>query len=186
MSVHWRSFLRPFRQTPPLLADFVQAAPAAVAAAERSPSDIVLHLQQAPADDRHDLLAGFLREQVRRILGLPSVDQVDAYTALSEMGMDSLMAVELKNALDEATGENLPATIAFEYPTIDAIASYLLKDVLPLASEASEDVSMPEVAASAESAAEELDFPDLDELSEEELEALLMEKLDDLDESEES
>ena len=186
MSVHWRSFLRPFRQTPPLLADFVQAAPAAVAAAERSPSDIVLHLQQAPADDRHDLLAGFLREQVRRILGLPSVDQVDAYTALSEMGMDSLMAVELKNALDEATGENLPATIAFEYPTIDAIASYLLKDVLPLASEASADVSMPEVAASAESAAEELDFPDLDELSEEELEALLMEKLDDLDESEES
>jgi NADPH:quinone reductase-like Zn-dependent oxidoreductase/acyl carrier protein len=186
MAVNWPAFIQSLRQMPPLLNDFIQTTSAVAAPAERGPSDIVMQLQEAAAEDRHDMLVVFLREQVRRILGLPAIDQVDAYTALSEMGMDSLMAVELKNALDDATGKNLPATIAFEYPTIDAIAGYLLKDILPLSSETIEDDSRAEVSASTESATDEaFDLPDLDELSEEELEALLMEKLDDLDDLDE-
>ena len=171
MSVHWPAFLRAFPQTPPLLVDFVRAKVAS-STADQGSSHIAQHLRAAAPDDHHDLLSDFLREQVRRILGLPAIEQVDAYTALSEMGMDSLMAVELKNALDEATGKNLPATIAFEYPTIDAIAAYLLSAVLSQESDAAE---APDISDG------EADLSDLDELSEEELEALLMEKLDDLD-----
>ncbi len=185
MAVNWPAFLQSFRQVPPLISDFGRAAPAAAtAAAGHGPSDILQQLQAAAPDDHHDLLSDYLREQVRRILGLPDIEQVDAYTALSEMGMDSLMAVELKNALDEATGKNLPATIAFEYPTIDAITGYLLSAVLSLQPESAE-VADVEPAAVEEPVGHD-DLPDLDELSEEELEALLMEKLDDLDDLEDS
>ncbi len=49
------------------------------------------------------------------------------------MGMDSLMAVELSNRLKALLGQTLPTTLAFEYPTIHAIADYLEQNVLSTA-----------------------------------------------------
>ncbi|EAR3735690.1 hypothetical protein EJO83_28630, partial [Salmonella enterica] len=46
---------------------------------------------------------------------------------LSEIGLDSLTAVELRNALRKRTGKKLPATLAFDYPTIADIAAYILR-----------------------------------------------------------
>ena len=48
-----------------------------------------------------------------------------------EMGMDSLMAIELKKQLDAGLGYALPVTLAFKHPSIEAITSYLLNEVLP-------------------------------------------------------
>jgi acyl carrier protein len=187
MSVRWPAFLRQYPQTPPLLQAFGRPMQPDSPSVERGPSDIVQQLQAAAPDDRLDMMIAFLREQVQHILGLPSIDQVDAYTALSEMGMDSLMAVELKNALDAAVGKNLPTTIAFEYPTIDAIAGYLVKDVLSFSPDHPDSEEMAETTFNQSGRVKDHDefaSIDLDDLSEEELEALLMEKLDDLDDLE--
>ena len=51
---------------------------------------------------------------------------------LKELGLDSLMAVELRNALGQRVGETLPATLAFDHPTAAAIAKHLLEEVLAL------------------------------------------------------
>ena len=181
ISVDWRRFLGSFPQTPPLLADFApaqtEAAPQAVVSA------LSEELAALPAEDRRDAVVAYLRAQVQRILGQGSPDQVDPYAALSEMGMDSLMAVELKNALDQATGRNLPATMAFEYPTIDAIAGYLLNDVFHF--DGQQPAPEPEPASDPSLTSTDPDFPDLEALSDEELEALLMEKLEDIEDLDE-
>jgi hypothetical protein len=52
--------------------------------------------------------------------------QVHQEQPLMEAGLDSLGAVELRNALNETFNTSLPATFTFDNPTITAMASYFL------------------------------------------------------------
>ena len=70
------------------------------------------------------MLREAVREQVAAILSLPTAG-IDARRALNEYGLDSLMAVELRNALAALCGERLPASLIFDYPTVQALAGFL-------------------------------------------------------------
>ena len=50
-----------------------------------------------------------------------------------DLGMDSLMAVELHRRLEQGFGRQLPATLAMDHPRLSDAAEYLLGDVLGLA-----------------------------------------------------
>src|SRR5439155_1153897 len=52
---------------------------------------------------------------------------------LRDLGMDSLMAIELRNRLQRGVGETLPATLAFDFPTMADLTDYLLDHVQALA-----------------------------------------------------
>ena len=61
---------------------------------------------------------------VRGVLGIEKED-IDVDRPLTDAGMDSLLAVELRNALQREVGKTLPATIGYDYPTVRAIAIHL-------------------------------------------------------------
>jgi len=56
---------------------------------------------------------------------------LDEERPLIELGMDSMMALELKNSLQQACGMTLPATFLFAYPTIGGAAVYLNAVISP-------------------------------------------------------
>jgi hypothetical protein len=90
------------------------------------------------------------------------------------MGMDSLMAVELKARLERSLGVPLPSTLTFNYPTIKALVDYLLSDVLEF-----DSAPAPEQTTPIPSPAEVLPFNHSSEdLSEDELSVLLLKKLE--------
>ncbi|WLQ38570.1 SDR family NAD(P)-dependent oxidoreductase (plasmid) [Streptomyces castrisilvae] len=66
-----------------------------------------------------------VRARVAAVLRYASAGAVDPDRAFSELGFDSLMAVELRNAISEQTGFRLPASIIFDQPTPAALAEHL-------------------------------------------------------------
>ena len=86
-------------------------------------------LQAAGPQSREEMMIDFVAGEVAAVLGtstdaLPSLDM-----GLFDMGMDSLMSVELKRRLERGIGKPLPATLAFNYPNIRALTGYLLSQI---------------------------------------------------------
>ncbi len=57
---------------------------------------------------------------------------IDVQRPLAEYGLDSIAAVELAEALQSTLGVPLSPTLAYEYPTIAALSTYLTADSVPL------------------------------------------------------
>jgi acyl carrier protein len=119
---------------------------------------------------------------VARILRLDA-SQVENDHRLMDIGVDSLMAVELRNRLNKGLGltEKLPATLIFDHPTVQAIARYLTKNVINPNGQAKSNVPAVDV--------KEVEVVDMDAkqkeieaLSAQEAESRLLQKLMDLGE----
>jgi acyl carrier protein len=102
-------------------------------------------LDDALPGERLSLLQELVCAQVMHVLRLDSTSQPARHDRLMELGMDSLMAVQLRNALGKALAleRPLPSTLMFDYPTIDAIAEFLLDRLVPPAAPASTTNELP-------------------------------------------
>jgi len=83
-----------------------------------------------PASERAGLLLDLVRKEVAEVLGHSNPDAIDAYLPFKDLGFNSLTAVDLRNQLTAATGLTLPATLAFDHPTLTDLAEHLLAQVL--------------------------------------------------------
>lgn len=94
--------------------------------AERAASGVDLdELRALPADERAGRLAELVRGTIADVLHFDATDEITADASFPTLGLDSLAAVEVKNKLEAAVRTALPVSITFDYPTAEALASYL-------------------------------------------------------------
>ncbi len=98
--------------------------------------EFLRRLAETPVDRRRKTLLEFVQKQTSKVLGIDA-REVNEQTPLNEMGLNSLMAVELRNLLGKALDlpRPLPVTLVFDYPTVTAVTDYLANDILKLADE---------------------------------------------------
>jgi acyl transferase domain-containing protein/acyl carrier protein len=82
-------------------------------------------LLQAPQAERLAAIDEFVRAKTAAVLHMDDADSVDSYTEFVQMGLDSLVAVELKNALEAALRLPLPPQLAFDHPSPAQLAAFL-------------------------------------------------------------
>ena len=122
----------PDHMWPPLLSALATRRPAE-APASQAPPALRQQLASAPPSRRAELLRDHLRREVNGVLGLPPGHLVEPQQGFVELGLDSLMAVELRNRLRTTLGlDTLAATLIFDYPTLDSLAGYLSQELLDL------------------------------------------------------
>ena len=126
-------------------------------------------LADTPPARRRVVLKERIRVAVRRVLGLAADHDVDDRQPLGDIGLDSLMAVELRNALGALIGRTLPATLLFDHPTVNALTNCLAADLIP-----TEPATAPEAPAAVSAAAGHADLESLlgsiEQLSQDEVE----------------
>jgi NADPH:quinone reductase-like Zn-dependent oxidoreductase/acyl carrier protein len=181
VAVDWARYLEHVPGgVPPMLTDFVRTTPAPVAAPSAettpvtAPEDLRQRLAGLPAGNRRALLLAEVRELVGRGLGLEA-QAIDEAQPFSEVGLDSLLAVELRTLIARrlALERGLPATTLFDYPTVEALTDYLLADVLQLG----DGAGRPAAASALATADHAWSTAALAAMSDEDAEALLLREL---------
>ena len=129
-------------------------------------------LEIAPVNERQTLLIAHIQTELVKLLGIDS-SELEPQQGFLDLGMDSLMAVELKNRLESTLSCSLPATLVFDYPTIEALVDYLLKEAIAAFSDES---AMELEGTNYEEQVVAKSY--FDDLSDSEAEALLLGKLE--------
>ncbi|MGW5122376.1 SDR family NAD(P)-dependent oxidoreductase, partial [Streptomyces noursei] len=129
--------LRAQGEVPPLLRSLIRGRSRRAAAAD---STIATGLRERLASlnpvERQEVLLDLVRGQVALVLGHADATDVHPARAFRELGFDSLTSVELRNRLNTVTGLRLPATMVFDYPTIEVLVSFILDELLGADAEA--------------------------------------------------
>ncbi len=116
--------LEPMAEASPASAELDGAEPS-------GPPPYVVVLEQTPAAERRLVLQGFVQQQLAKVMGVGDPDQIDPGEPLFNMGLDSLMALELMVLLEKNLGITLTESLVFEHPTIEDLVGYFLSVLFP-------------------------------------------------------
>ncbi|WP_306338910.1 beta-ketoacyl synthase N-terminal-like domain-containing protein, partial [Streptomyces sp. KL118A] len=119
------------------------------AAADSAVDKGALERRLAGLDDaeRRAVVTDVVRECVAAVLGHRSLSDVRTEANFKDLGFDSLTAVQLRNRLSAASGLRLPATLAFDHPTPQALATYLCTRLGGTAATPAAPVALPSATA---------------------------------------
>jgi acyl carrier protein len=119
--VNWKTLKSVYqaRRIRPMLSEVGETAPAARSAAAAPP------ISSMVGEERGKFVEQFVISASAKVLGFRAGEVPPLDVPLTDLGLDSLMAVDLRNRLQTALGRELPPTIVFDYPTISALTGML-------------------------------------------------------------
>lgn len=113
-----------------LMADLMAPVAGAVALDAAAEPAYLAVLRDTPLLERHSCLVAFVQQQLAKVMGVGDPQQIDPSEPLFNMGLDSLMALELTVLLETSLGVRLTESLVFEHPTVDDLVHYFLVEVL--------------------------------------------------------
>lgn len=125
--IDWPKFLRQFgRRVPPLFS--------ALASSGTTEGEMTFleRLNATPLPEKESALRRYLSDELARVLRFDP-GSVTARERFFDIGMDSLTALEFRNRLEVDLETTLPATLAFDYPSLEALGNHLAESLLPAA-----------------------------------------------------
>lgn len=174
MPILWKKFMATEQARSPFFANFAQYNMPSVAPKITTQLSFRQQFDRtAPLEQRH-LLIQHIQQVVASVLRLDSPQKIDPHAELRQIGMDSLMGLELRRQLEASLQVSLRSTLIFEYPTIDLLTTYLMKQISEIPAEG---VSFPQDDLPTET----MPTHELDALPTEDLVRLLTQKLEEID-----
>ena len=169
LPIDWPKFLSsiPAGEIPPFVRGFSQEA---ISASTQRP-ELLRQLEQAPSDERLALMVQHIRDQIAKVLGHTSSQSLDSDQSLMELGLDSLMVVELKNWVEKSLEVDVPLPFFLEDPSVSHVAMQVLERLDTTAASRGPEEE-PAAAAKHSQEAGEL-LQNFDQLSDAEVDALL-------------
>ena len=124
----WSLLLPLYRQSLswPLFEEMTSAG----AAASDDAGELLARLRALPPREHDELLLDCVLQEVAVVLGVDDPADLDPGQGFFELGMSSITSLELKVRLERRFGCELPATLAFEQPTSEAMARFLGGEIL--------------------------------------------------------
>jgi myxalamid-type polyketide synthase MxaE and MxaD len=105
---------------------------------------VAKQIADAPPEARRELLVAHVRERAAAVLGFADPLALDCDAGFFQMGMDSVMSIRLRGELERTLGCNLPPTLAFEQPSVGAMATWIEREVLRSTAAATADTAAPD------------------------------------------
>ncbi|NEP08182.1 MAG: hypothetical protein F6K34_27475, partial [Okeania sp. SIO4D6] len=93
--------------------------------------EILVQLAAAVDSYRLQILIDFLQRKIAKLLGMSQSQLPNPELGFFSLGMDSLIAVELRNLLSSSLGCSINTTTLFKTSNIQDLAEYLIKEILP-------------------------------------------------------
>lgn len=125
------------------------------------------HLDKLSSEEASEILFEKIKEITTTLLHLAPTYELAPKQRLFELGMDSLMAIELRSRLQTLLQHTLPATIVFDYPSVEGLTDYIKDEILCFEEPIDNEEQTPSL----------IETDGLETLSDDELEALLMQKI---------
>ena len=135
--VDWARFAPAFASARPrpLLGDLPEAQRAIEALSHATgatgATDLLAQLRPLAASERLRRLTSLVLAETAAVLGYPDASHLEPHTGFTTLGLDSIMAVELRTRLGKLTGRRIPVGTLFELANPRALAELLAQSVTP-------------------------------------------------------
>ncbi len=92
--------------------------------------DLLKELETLPIEQCRDLITSTVRSLIAKVLAFKHPEQIEPGQRLIDLGLDSLMSIELRNYLQSTFGCSLRSTILFDHPTLESLANYIVAELV--------------------------------------------------------
>lgn len=135
-------------------------------------SNLMEQIEKLPANEKRPFLTNHILKRIAEVLMLEHTSEVNPDRSLFDTGVDSLMAVELKNVIESDLQRPLRSTLLFDYPTPGELIDYVT-DGIPGLDEKKDD---EDETADGEEIREDI-LGEIEDLSDDKLAAMVDDEL---------